>query len=252
MPSAVNLFTSTMTSSLRGWSGIRSSVRSVQPATLLRLYDIENCPYCRLVREALTELNLDAEMRPCPKGGERYRPELIEIGGKAQFPYLIDEDQGVAMYESMDIVRYLYQTYGGGAVPFKWRLGSVQTVSSSLASAFRLSRGMAALPAKHAAKMLELYSFEASPYARPVRELLCQLELSYVLRSCGRSEISEWLPPQLRERYGIEPESQLANRRELQSREGRMGIPFLYDPNTDTGMFESDDIVEYLLREYAT
>ena len=60
--------------------------------------------------------------------------------------------------------------------------------------------------------MLELYSFEASPFARPVRELLCQMEIPYLLRSCGRSEASEWLPPKLRERLGIEPGSQLPNR----------------------------------------
>ena len=151
----------------------------------------------------------------------------------------------------MDIVRYLYQTYGGQELPAKWRLGPLQTLSSSVASAFRLSKGMAALPAQQPAQLLELYSFEASPYARPVRELLCQLELAYVVRSCGRSEITEWFPPALRERFGIEPLSQLKNRRDLQSREGRMGIPFLYDPNTDTGMFESDTILDYLQREYA-
>ena len=250
MPTAINFFTSSLTSTIRGWSGINSSTESKHPESLLRLYDIENCPYCRLVREVLTELNLDAVILPCPKNGERFRPEIIGLGGKAQFPYLIDENQGVAMYESMDIVRYLYQTYGAGELPLKWRLGSLQTLSSMLASGVRLSLGMSVLPAKQPGKMLELYSFEASPFARPVRELLCQLELAYVLRSCGRSEVSEWLLPPLRDRFGIAPDSRLENRRNLQSREGRMGIPFLYDPNTDKGMFESDDILNYLLAEY--
>ena len=251
MPGIVNLFTSSLTSSLRGWSGIRSSTQAKQPERLLRLYDIENCPYCRLVREVLTELNLDAIILPCPKKGTRFRPEVVELGGKAQFPYLVDENQDVAMYESMDIVRYLYETYGGGELPVKWRLGALQTASSVLASGFRVTRGMSALTAQQPEQMLELFSFEASPFARPVRELLCQLELSYVLRSCGRSEITEWFPPPLRERFGIEPDSQLTNRRDLQSREGKTGIPFLFDPNTDTGMFESDDIMDYLLAEYS-
>jgi glutaredoxin len=251
MPGAIDLFTSTLASSLRGWSGIRSSTLSEQPEVMLRLYDIENCPYCRLVREVLTELNLDCEIRPCPKGGKRFRPELVAMAGRAQFPYLVDESQGVAMYESMDIVRHLYASYSDSELPLKWRLGGLQTLSSSLASGMRITRGMSMLPSKMPAQQLELYSFEASPFARPVRELLCQLELPYVLRSCGRSELAEWLPPPVRDRLGIEPGSELANRIALQEREGRTGIPFLYDPNTDTGLFESDDIIDYLVTNYA-
>lgn len=255
MPGMLDFVTSTLTSSARGWAGIQSSTSSKQPAALLRLYDIENSPYCRLVREVLTELNLDAVILPCPKNGTRFRPEIIELGGKAQFPYLVDENEGVAMYESMDIVRYLYQTYGETdgtqGLPLKWRFGAIQTISSSLASGFRLTRGMTALPAHQPEQLLELYSFEASPFARPVRELLCQFELAYVLRSCGRSEITEWLPPALRARFEINPDSQLQNRRDLHAREGKMGIPFLYDPNTHQGMFESDDIIDYLRMEYA-
>jgi glutaredoxin len=218
---------------------------------MLRLYDIENCPYCRLVREVLTELNLDCEIRPCPKGGKRFRPELLELAGRAQFPYLIDESQGVAMYESMDIVRHLYTSYSDVELPLKWRLGGLQTLSSSLASGLRITRGMSMLPSELPARQLELYSFEASPFARPVRELLCQLELPYVLRSSGRSELAEWLPPAVRDRLGIEPGSELANRIALQEREGRTGIPFLFDPNTDTGLFESDVIIDYLVANYA-
>ncbi|MBT8151058.1 MAG: glutathione S-transferase N-terminal domain-containing protein [Gammaproteobacteria bacterium] len=248
----INLFTSTLSSSLRGFAGIRSSAESKQPEKLLRLYDIENCPYCRLVREALTELNLDALILPCPKAGVRFRPEAIRLGGKAQFPFLVDDNTDTEMYESLDIVRYLYATYGSGELPLKWRLGRLQTVSSSLASGARLSRGIKARPSREApASPLELFSFEASPFARPVRELLCQLELSYVLRSCGRTELAEWLPPTLREAFDIEPESKLANRRDLQAREGKMGIPYLYDVNTDTGLFESEQIIEYLILEYA-
>ena len=117
MTSAVSLFTSTLASSLRGWQGICSRIDSVKPARLLKLYDIENCPYCRIVREVLTELDLDAEIYPCPKGGERFSPELIERGGKAQVPYLVDPNTGEEMYESIDIIKYLYGTYGGGGVP---------------------------------------------------------------------------------------------------------------------------------------
>lgn len=251
MTSTADLFTSTLASSLRGWQGIRSNPDIAQPAKLLKLYDIENCPYCRIVREVLTELDLDAQIYPCPKGGERYREQAVKLGGKAQFPFLVDPNTGAKMYESINIVRYLYEQYGGGTVPLKWRVGALQKLSSGLASAARLTRGMHALPSRKPVKPLELYSFEGSPFARPVREQLCQMEIPYVLRSCGRSELGEWLPPKLRDALGIEPGSKLHNRVALLAKEGRQGIPYLYDPNTDRGLFESEDIIAYLEDTYA-
>ena len=250
MSNTANLVTSTLTSALRGWQGIRSRAGSGKPVKLLKLYEFENCPYCRLVREVLTELDLDAEVYPCPKGGERFRPELVARGGKAQFPYLIDPNTGVEMYESMDIIRYLYDQYGGGSVPMKWRLGTVQQISSSLASLPRITRGTYTLKSKPPQEMLELFSFEGSPFARPVRELLCQLEIPYILRSCGRSSSSEWLPPKLRDALNIEPNSELPNRVALLEREGKQGIPYLWDPNTGEGLFESEDIMAYLQDTY--
>jgi hypothetical protein len=32
-------------------------------------------------------------------------------------------------------------------------------------------------------------------YQRAVRELLCELEIPYLLRSVGRSYVSDWVPP---------------------------------------------------------
>ena len=132
-----NITTSLMSTLLRANAGISSTPADIKPERLLQLYDIENCPYCRLVREALTELDLDVEIIPCPKAGERYRPELIERGGKAQFPYLVDPNTAVELYESLDIVAYLYESYGMRPLPLKWRMGSLQTLGSMLASAPR-------------------------------------------------------------------------------------------------------------------
>ncbi len=246
-----NLFTSTLASSLRGWQGIRARTDAQQPEKLLTLYEFENCPYCRIVREVLTELDLDAHIYPCPKGGERFRDEAIARGGKAQFPYLIDPNTGAEMYESMDIVSYLYQQYGHDDVPLRWRAATLQQVSSTLATLARVTRGIYAVKSRAPKHSLELYSFEGSPFARPVREVLCQMELPYVLRSCGRSEPGEWLPPRLRARLGIEPGSKLHNRVALLEKEGKQGIPYLYDPNTGEGLFESEAIVAYLERQYA-
>lgn len=245
-----NTATSLISTLIRTTNGIQSTPLSDKPVELLQLYDIENCPYCRLVREALTELDLDALILPCPKNGERFRPELIERGGKAQFPYLIDPNTGVEMYESLEIVTYLFETYGAGELPLKWKLGGLQTLGSMLASAPRLSQGMQARTGTEPAELLELYSFESSPYARLVREKLCEMEIPYVLRNCGRSLLSEWLLPPVRSALRITPKSELENRRNLLAREGRLSIPYLYDPNTDSGRFESADIVAYLQASY--
>lgn len=246
----LNIATSMASTLIRASNGIQSTPAASKPAELLQLYDIENCPYCRLVREALTELDLDVLVLPCPKNGERFRPQLVERGGKAQFPYLVDPNTGVEMYESLDIVGYLFATYGGGELPLKWKLGRAQTIGSMLASAPRLNHGMQAATGREPTELLELYSFESSPYARVVREKLCAMEVPYILRNCGRTRASEWLLPPLRRALNITPDSDLDNRRHLQQLEGRVAIPYLRDPNTGTGMFESAAIVDYLQSNY--
>ena len=247
---AGNMATSMVATLLRANNGIQCTPAAVKPKQTLQLYDIENCPYCRLVREAFTELDLDAEIFPCPKSGQRFRPQLVERGGKAQFPYLVDPNTGVEIYESLDIIAYLFETYGQREVPFKWRAGMLQTLGSMLASAPRASRGMQAHPGQAPEYLLELYSFESSPYARPVRELLCEMEIPYILRNCGRTQLQEWVLPPLRESFNIQPDSELVNRQHLQEAEGRVSIPYLYDPNTEQGLFESADILEYLKETY--
>jgi len=250
---ASHIATSMVSTMLRASNGIQVAAAPVKPAQMLKLFDIENCPFCRLVRETLTELDLDAEIYPCPKNGERFRPEVVERGGKEQFPYLVDPNTGVEMYESLEIVAYLYETYARRQLPLKWKVGRLQTLGSMLASGVRMNERMAALPSRQPGYMLELYSFESSPYARVVREQLCNMELPYVLRNCGRTQMREWLLPNLRESLKVEPEPEVEqeNRRWLFEREGRVAIPYLYDPNSEQGMFESEYIVEYLEETYA-
>jgi len=247
---AGNTVTSLLSTLVRAGSGIQSNPAAHKPEQTLQLFDIENCPYCRLVREALTELDLDAEIYPCPKGGERFRPEVVERGGKAQFPYLVDPNSGEELYESLDIVAYLFDIYGERGLPLKRKAGALQTLGSMLASAPRMGETMHAVFSRQPEYLLELYSFESSPFARPVRELLCNMELPYILRTCGRSQVQEWVLPSLRDALGIQPESSLANRRHLQATEGRVSIPYLYDPNTGAGLFESTDIMAYLRETY--
>ncbi len=69
----LDIATSLASTLVRGTHGIQSIPSQNKPEELLQLYDIENCPYCRLVREALSELDLDVLILPCPKQGTRYR-----------------------------------------------------------------------------------------------------------------------------------------------------------------------------------
>ena len=83
-----------------------------EPARPLELYEAEYCPYCRYVREALTELDLDALIYPVPKKGTRFTEVLTQLGGKKSVPFLHDPNTGTKLYESQDIVDYLYKEYG--------------------------------------------------------------------------------------------------------------------------------------------
>jgi glutathione S-transferase len=219
-----------------------------RPAKMLELYDGEYCPFCRHVREALTELDLDVVIYPIPRKGGRFKQQLGDAGGKLRIPLLHDPNTGRHIYDSDAIVKYLYAEYGpeGATVPRRLINTSV------LATLLRGRSGMFSKPSKAPAKLLELWSFEASPYSRLVRETLCELELPYVLHNVGKSPGSmvDWLPPGLRLKMRKDYVPQTANRRRLQERGGRMQVPFLVDPNTDTAMYESADIVRYLRATY--
>lgn len=246
----INIATSLVATAMRGGVGVNASPATRQPAQLLELYEFEACPHCRLVREVLTELDLDALILPCPKGGQRYRDEVIERGGKAQFPYLVDPNTEVEMYESADIIKYLFDTYAGRSLPIHWQWVEVQRFSSVLASIPRMGLGMSAKPSRAPQKPLELYSFESSPFARPVRDLLCELEIPYVLRSVGRAQAADWVPPALRRSMGAPVEPRTRNRKALQIRTNVVSVPYLIDPNTATELAESADIIDYLNRTY--
>ena len=213
----------------RGAQGMRTGRLGRRPAEPMVLYDFESCPYCRKVREALTLLDLEADVRPCPKGGRRFRPELIARGGKAQFPYLVDPNTGRELYESDAIVRTLFAEYGDGPPPAVL-LGQLPVISGALASGLRFGLGTHAEPSRAPARPLELWSFEASPFCRIVREKLCTLELPYRLHNVGKGSPS---------------------RAAFALRSGKMQVPYLVDPNTGAALFESAEIVDYLERSYA-
>ena len=247
----LNITTSLAATILRAGAGVSAHPAARQPEQMLTLYEFEGCPYCRLVREVFTELDLDVLIYPCPKGGQRYRREVQEKGGKAQFPFLVDPNTGVEMFESADIIKYLFATYGERTPPWNWQVVELQTLGSVLASIPRVGLGTYAKASVMPDQPLELFSFEASPFARPVRDILCELEIPYILRSVGRTQAADWLPPVIRKNSQTPEHPNTRNRRALQARMGKISIPYLIDPNTGTELAESADIVAYIKQTYA-
>ena len=230
MARIIDVTTSIASSLLRAGTGFKVGRLGSRPEKTLELYEFENCPFCRKVREALSILDLDADVRPCPKNGPRYREVVRKRGGKAQFPYLIDPNTGSEMYESDDIVAYLFDRYGDGRVPLPLAVPVLRDLSSILSGLPRVGYGSHYRDARQPDRDLELYSFEASPFSRLVREALCALELPYRLHNVAKGS---------------------PGRDDFVKRSGRMLVPHLVDPNTGTAMFESADIVRYLEETYA-
>jgi len=246
MANTIKAVVSLGSSLLRPTRGLVAIGHRKKPKKTLVLYEAEYCPYCRYVREALTALDLDALIYPIPKKGNRFREQLVAAAGKAQVPFLIDPNTGSRLHESEAIVKHLYEEYGpkGAKIP---PLGIKSSLNATL---LRGGKGMFANPGEAPKQPLELYSFEASPYARLVRETLCELELPFLLHNVGKApgKADEWMPPKLRQRRGYVPQTE--NRKLLAERGGKVMIPYLVDPNTGTAMYESADIQRYLRKTY--
>jgi glutathione S-transferase len=230
MNRALDVMTSFLASLARGGQGAVVGSLGPRPAKPLEIYEFEACPFCRKAREALSVLDLEAVVYPCPKRGPRFRAEVKRRGGKEQFPYLVDPNTGAEMYESDDIVRYLFEKYGAGPAPLALRLGLLTDASAMAASAARPGSGVTYRPSDPPERPLELWSFEASPFCRIAREALCELEIPYLLHNVAKGS---------------------QRRDAFIARSGKMMVPYLVDPNRDVAMFESADIVAYLNETYA-
>jgi len=236
------------TSVLRVDRGLIVKGNRKKPVKTLELFEAEYCPYCRHVREALTELDLDAVIYPIPKNGKRHKARLKRMGGEGKVPFLHDPNTGVKMGDSEAIVNYLYEEYALEGEPVPER----RILTSTLATLTRGKSGMYAVPNKPAKKRLELYSFEASPYARLAREVFCELEIQYLLHNCGKTPggHSDYYPPEIRHdnMHNYMPGTE--NRRKFLERTGFIIMPYIFDPNTGVEMYQSKDVMEYLRETY--
>lgn len=242
---------------LQGGRGVNSNSKPTQPSELLKLYEMEGCPYCRRVREALSLLNLDYISYPCPKNGQKYRPEVVKLAGKAQFPFLIDPNTNTQLLESQAIIEYLFTTYGKRHnTPKSWQRldrAVLRNVANNLATVVSLGRGLqvdkSSQQQAKPAELLTLYSFEASPFSRIVRERLCELELAHIIRNLPRDGWKDMAMMILGKYQPMTGSKRDKVKTEVMHKKIR--VPFLVDANTDTKLFESKDIVAYLNQQYA-
>lgn len=123
-------------SMMRGGKAVhpKKNLARGKPKAPLHLYGFEASPFCRLVREKLSELEVGyinhnvarervqdigafgfhlgfGEYQPI-KGGKRDRLMTGDLKGKLLFPYLVDPNTDAQMYESKDIIDYLEYNYG--------------------------------------------------------------------------------------------------------------------------------------------
>ncbi|XP_070053068.1 uncharacterized protein [Nicotiana tomentosiformis] len=160
-------------------------------------------------------------------------------GSRAQYGKLGSKDGSkvnplmhLQIFEFGDIVKYLFQQYGQGRNPSTGLLEST-IVTGWMPTLLRAGRGMALWDRSRKEpppKKLELFSYENNPYARIVREALCELELPYILNNIGEGSAREELLIQI---------------------SGGKEVPYLVDPNTGTQIGDYKKITSYLFQTYS-
>ena len=246
---------------LRGGRGNMGTPDPIMPEKMLVLYEHEACPYSRRVREVMTQLNLDYESRPSPHKGHVYRDELKARAGKTQVPFLVDDNTEDKILDSQAIIDHLFAHYSkNGVTPERYQApkGDHATVINKAASVVSMMRGVkAAHPDKNQARgrpdaPLHLYGFEASPFCRLVREKFRELEVGYIHHSVAREQIEDIGVFGVRLGLGTYTPIKGGKRAHVMQEvmPDKLQFPYLIDPNTDTHMFESKDIVAYLDKTY--
>jgi glutaredoxin len=75
----------------------------------VRLYALDGCPWCKTAADALEEAGVDYETEWVEALHSR-RNEVRRVSGQRGVPVLVDEERGVTMAESANIVEYVERT----------------------------------------------------------------------------------------------------------------------------------------------
>jgi len=82
----------------------------------ITLYRLQACPFCERVVRKLNALGIDYRSRFVEARHSR-RDVVKRLTGARTVPAIVDEETGVTMTESANIVEYLDGTYGDGDGP---------------------------------------------------------------------------------------------------------------------------------------
>ena len=78
----------------------------------MKLYNLQSCPFCKMVRDELDKLGLEYEKIEVPfsRGS---RKEVFEISGQYLVPVLVDGE--LVLDDEDKILAYLEEKYGQGS-----------------------------------------------------------------------------------------------------------------------------------------
>jgi carotenoid cleavage dioxygenase-like enzyme len=198
----------------------------------LTLFDVEDSAECKVVREALSILDMSCLIKPCPHGATRHLAEATQATSDTSLtpPILLDSNTNTIHKGGQSIIDHLFYVYSDGDTP-------PAILNISLAKAiFSLSPPAGDgsyynFPTRMPSEPLKLWAYEASPFCTLVRKSLSQMELPYVLYPCARGS----------------PRRSILQNRTQQT----FQVPYLEDPNTGVCLFESKDIIDYIEAEYS-
>ena len=129
--------------------------------------------------------------------------------------------------ESDKIIEYLFDYFGPGvdAVPatLKGKIGASTGACGKMITNWKTDNMKR--------KPIDIWGFEGSAAVRPVRETLCGLGLAHRMTHCAKGSV---------------------NIAKLTSKAGKFDVPYMEDPNTNTKMFGSADIVKHLTSTYTS
>ncbi|KAL3925542.1 MAG: hypothetical protein SGILL_000337 [Bacillariaceae sp.] len=160
--------------------------------------------------------------------------------------FVIPEPKPLALSESTDLLRFskstlaLFLRLATGTFVLGWKIDNIFYDSDKAEPGEKYALRLGPLAIRDSSSVLAnaprpkqplmLYEYDASPYCKRVRETINLLDLSVEYRPCPGA------------RQGFSDE--------LFQKTGRRTVPYLVDPNTDEGLFESKDIINYLLKNY--
>ena len=74
----------------------------------MKLYNIDGCGYCAMVRDAMAQMGLEYEKVDVPWSHPE-RKEVYEVSGQTTVPVFVDGDTMLA--DEYEIIDYLKKTY---------------------------------------------------------------------------------------------------------------------------------------------